>query len=545
MRVRAVLFVVLAALSASAQRVQEQITVDLVEVPVHVTRRGKAVTGLTKEQFELFVNGKRHPIEYFDVIDQRGQEPEAEAGAAPEQQMPELHRRRMIVLLFDTVNTTQHRLRRASEAAQKYVLDARPGDTLAVARLTRDGVRFILPFTNDRAAALRAVTTLRPSRAGDVFSLAMLEEERGSIVSQISPDLIDVANDLEDFRVGGLRGRATAREDGASAFGDEATDLLVAAALRYQRKVNHQFRVDEQGRLATHLGELADRLAPISGVKHVVLLTEGSGISATPHFAVKMHERFQAAGVILDAVELNGLRVSSFRPAEETATDIYSAPTAAPGTDLVDPLYTLALGTGGTVSTHGDIAEGLRLLRDLQSVTYVLSFRPPETKKSENSISVRVRGQSFGTTVTYRKGYSTTPRGDRGDGLFLADVLMNDIPQRGITVNLNVASGTAGAKVVASVPGAELLAQEITGQPLLVDVFLYVFDERDQVAAWSYWRLSLDLEKGRDFLAANPYELQKLYPLHVGRYSAKALLRFAGSDITGFQRSDFQIAAAN
>lgn len=541
MRVRVAALLFLATVSASAQRLQEQITVDVVEVPVHVTRKGKAVADLTKDNFELYVNGKRHPIEYFDVIDQRQASDDGKAGVAAESAPAELDRRRMTVLLFDTATTPHYRLRRASEAAQKFVSEARPGDTFAVARLSRDGVRFILPFTIDRAAALRAVTTLQPSRAGDVFSLAMLESER-SVGSLVAPDMIDPANEIEPFRISGLR--AGARSDEGQTSFPEDRELRIAAGLDYQRGVNQQFRVDEQGRAAIHLGALADRLAPISGVKHVVLFAAGSGISANTTFAVQMHERFKAAGVILDAVELDGLRVPDFRePESRVDTNMYAAPTLTPVSDLTDPLYTLALGTGGSVARHGDIAEGLRYLRDIQGVTYVLGFHPPATGKKENDIKVRVRDQPLGTTVTYRRGYSTEVRGDRGDGLFLADVLMNDIQQRGLTIDLNVARDAGGAKVVANVPGHELLAHGTQGQNLLVDVFLYVFDANDQVAAWGFWRLSLDLEKGRDFLAANPYTVQKWFTLPSGRYSAKALLRFAGSDVTGFQRADFQIAA--
>ena len=88
-----------------------------------------------------------------------------------------------------------------------------------------------------------------------------------------------------------------------------------------------------------------------------------------------------------------------------------------------------------------------------------------------------------------------------------------------------------------------MLAREVDGPKADVDVFLYVFNERNLVAAWSYWRLNIDLEKGREFLAANPYEIQRLFQLRPGKFSAKALLRFPNTEITGFQRADFELAA--
>ncbi len=60
-----VLFSLLFAEAASADRseVTRDVTnVEVVQVPVYVTRDGASVTGLTKEQFELFVNGKARAV---------------------------------------------------------------------------------------------------------------------------------------------------------------------------------------------------------------------------------------------------------------------------------------------------------------------------------------------------------------------------------------------------------------------------------------------------------------------------------------------------
>jgi len=273
-------------------------------------------------------------------------------------------------------------------------------------------------------------------------------------------------------------------------------------------------------------------------VKHVVLLSDGSP-GAAGQDTVRMHNRFRAAGVILDAVGLRG----AYQPYVPLGSEGFQA-LLSPGRDESASLYNFALDTGGAVARHGDIAAGLRFLRDMQSVTYVLGFRPPNNSAKNNSITVRVRNQPFGTSVNYRRGYSRDSQGDRGDGLFLADVLMNDIPQGGLTLDLRVEREGGIAKIVASVPGAELLAQGAERKDgLLLDVFLYVFDENDLVAGWAYWRLQLDLEKGKAFFEANPYIVQHELALGSGRYSAKALLCYVDSDIAGFRRADFEIVS--
>lgn len=540
----------LLAVSASAQRIQEEITVDIVEVPVHVTRRGKSVTGLTQDLFELSINGKRHPIEYFDVIDSRNESlPEVAPGVAPETPTVEakLERRNMTVLLFDTSATSHLYLTRASKAAQKFVKDAPPYETFAVARLNADGVQFLVPFTSDRALVLRACRTLKPSKAGDVLGLATLESERADFtVTDAAPGAM---LGLDDAATDGLDAaqvvRATPGEREGSDQPSDSAASGVAAANDFQSRLTEQIRSDAEMRAAKHLGSLAEKLAPINGVKHVILFAEGNRRSADPRTAALMHQKFHASGVILDAVELDSMRIHGQIDAERrTDGSLWANPTSSMPLDRSEPLYTLSLGTGGTVAKHSDISDGLRLLREIQGVTYVLGFRPPKTDKKHNDIKVKVKKQPFGTTVTYRMGYTTGKQINRNEGLFLADVMLNDIPQRGLTLDVQVQPIQRGAKVLVRVPGPELLAREVDGPVTDVDVFLYVFDQRDVVAAWSYWRLNIDLEKGREFLAANPYEIQRLFALTPGQYTVKALLRFRNTDVTGFQRADFVLAAS-
>lgn len=546
MRIRSGALCVLFVLSASAQ-VKEEITVDVIEVPVHVVRRGKAVTGLTRDQFELYINGKQHPFEYFDVIDARGRKlpgTTPEVAAAEEAVPAQLQRRNLTVLLFDTTATSHRYLLRASEAAQKFVAEAPPHETFAVARLNPDGVQFIVPFTLDRVAVLRACKTLRPSRAGDALGLATLEAERAFTLTSVAPGGVE---GVPDAALQGLDSaqvvRASTDGDGVAPPLDSAADSIANMQAMHE-KVTNQIRSDNELRAARHLGFLAERLAPISGVKHVILFAEGGRRAADPNSAARMHAKFQAAGVILDAVELDAMRVPGMIDIDQRVDrSLWSNPTSRYPEDRTEPLYTLALGTGGTVTKHSNVIDGLRLLREIQAVTYVLGFRPPQTGKVQNEITVKVKKQPFGTAITYRKGYTTGSRTNRNEGLFLADVMMNDIPQRGLTLDLDVDPLRSGAKVSVSVPGQELLAREADGPKTDIDVFLYVFNEHDLVAAWAYWRLNVDLEKGREFLASNRYEIQRLFSLGPGRFSAKALLRFPNTDITGFQRADFEVVA--
>jgi hypothetical protein len=96
MRSVAAIAVVLLAAAAQAQ-VSEVIEVRVANVDVVVLdRAGKPITGLTKDDFQLFEDGKPQPLTNF--YETRG---EAPAGA-PEPQRPPEVKKRSILLFFDS-----------------------------------------------------------------------------------------------------------------------------------------------------------------------------------------------------------------------------------------------------------------------------------------------------------------------------------------------------------------------------------------------------------------------------------------------------------
>ena len=69
MRRVGIALLVACAFSATGQ-VRENMTVEVVQVPVYVTTSdGKPVTGLKKEAFQLSVDGHPQAIDYFDTFD--------------------------------------------------------------------------------------------------------------------------------------------------------------------------------------------------------------------------------------------------------------------------------------------------------------------------------------------------------------------------------------------------------------------------------------------------------------------------------------------
>lgn len=504
-RLVAVALFAVAALPLFAQPVfDEAITVNVVEVPVYVERFGKPVTGLTRDDFELYVAGQRQEIEYFDVLAE-GSAQQTDAASAPD-----VNRRRMFVLLFDTGGSSAQGLERARRNAIEYLAASGSNDTFAVATIGRRGVRFLVPFTTDHLALQRAIGTLTPSEAADPFRLATLDAERTVWREAISGAArLDVSSPAASA-LGMARGIAPAADS-------------MLAMLRWENE--EQYLGDFQ--MIDDLAGLAERMAPLSGVKHVVLLSERRGLTDMSRIerGARMHERYRDAGVVLDAVDIRP-------PSAPGSSAINSTPAGGEIPSLLpsDLLFALALETGGTVTST------LEQLQRSNGVTYVLGFRPATGTKKNNSVRVRVKDQPILTEVRYRRSFTLEKHEGGDDPLVLADTLLNDIPQRGVSVDLDV-NGTA---IAATIPGAELLAQS-SAERLPIEVFLYVFDEAGKPVRWNHARIDVDTAAAREFLVANPYTIQKAYHLQPGRYAAKAIVRIPGTDRTGFQRTDFVV----
>jgi VWFA-related protein len=113
-----VLAVVLAAAvtAIAAQEPEGALRIDAVAV----TRDGKPVPALTAEDFEVWLNGRRLPIESIRAVSARADHDQG----------------RLFVLLLDDVTIEPAMVLRVRDAAQRFARRLRPGDRMAVLRLS-------------------------------------------------------------------------------------------------------------------------------------------------------------------------------------------------------------------------------------------------------------------------------------------------------------------------------------------------------------------------------------------------------------------------
>jgi VWFA-related protein len=530
-----------------AAQASETMTVHYVEVPVSVVGRdGNPVRGLTKENFRLF-DGRR-PVAFtsFEAIDFSS--PESLRANA---KSPAAHR--SFLLLFDLINSQPSSLQRAQTAARAFVKTiAQPSDLIGVATIDlQRGYRLLANFTTDRAAAAQAIDRPGSFRSSDPLQLTGMP---AFDVHQIDKDEALAA--VEE------------RGKGADIYEWRRNQA------RYTRMDDDQYVRQQVRRQIDWLSQLAASLRNVRGRPQIVLLSDGFdahvingrtakekndededadiiirgkwwqdgksidsdrryGSTASLTTLQAMTQAFQGSGVILHAIDTQGLRMQS---------DVGHGDADNNG----EALALLARPTGGEVFRNSnDLAGSFARMLHQQEVVYVLGFQAPVTNPGKlHDLRVELAGGPRGATVYSRRGYfeggtRTTPF---EDAVNAADIILRDIPQSGVHVAaLAAAFPTAGelaqVPVVVDISGADLLRSAI-GDNLGVELFVYAFDEQGAVRYRVYERLALDLAKVGDKLRQNGVKYVATLALPAGKFAVKTLVQLPATGQKGFVRSD-------
>jgi VWFA-related protein len=525
------------AIAVSAQ-MREQITVEAVDVPVYVISQGKPVRNLTKDDFELYVNGKRQPIDYFEAVDFAEPPP---AAALPEKApLPphaELRDRRLFVLLFDL--TLKHAnfaayeagLSRSRRAAVDMVDHALPSDFFAVAVVADGGIKFATPFVRDHDAIRRAILQLAPSSAHDGLAISITPSER------------EMAGTWRAFSQPGTAG------GGRMPGEDPLPNILTfTAAEEHEREL----------RLANDriegYGQVADRLRGLEGFKHVILFSDGGPFDPARQYSHMkgMASSFQSANVYLHTVDLTPIATGA-DPAAMSPADASWQPRPSENPALLgnpdggnwfDPkpgiipasenesLYWMSNATGGSwIHWTNLIAPALQELSASYSAVYRLGFKPDATRKRHNDIDVKVKNVPPGTRVSFRKGFSATvpSKAATPDPFLLADIIQNDTPQSGTPPAISV----AGRRLDVLVPVIQLSRQ--LGAVKGVQAMLYVFDSKGVPVVSRQKTFTIPQRAAKDRV------IEQKLDLPPGNYVAKVLLR--AGDSLAFVKEPFEIGA--
>ncbi len=384
--------IALALFAAAAQaQVSEVIEVRVANVDVVVLdRAGKPITGLTKDDFQLFENGKPQPLtNFYEMLSH----PAAPAGAAPAApaapEAPAEARKRSFIVFFDSSSMAFFARNKAIGSIERLMSTlVRNGDDAMIVQWNHD-LQIVQPFTSDRAALQHGVEEMQKR----VTNASLMNFEKTRAIN-------DAQNNIQTSRES--QGRYPMRQ----AYDDSVTMWSTyAAGLRNQ-----------QAQLMNGVAQLFGSLAGTDRKK--VFLYLGGELQESPGLDVltQINSLFEQQGIRIDApAQLQakdagistGLRLLAESAAADGITmymvdvgdrhiDSDGAMMLDPGVDFLSDINSvlsmgmLAQATGGALlkgTMNFDAALG-DISRDLDSY-YSLGYKPLDGPK-QRKISVKV-----------------------------------------------------------------------------------------------------------------------------------------------------------
>ena len=531
--------------AAYAQRFGESVQVTIVEVPVTVVDRGgNAVRNLTKDDFEIFDDGKKVPIDYFEMVDMTTVTSTTESVQAP---LPPAATRHF-VLMFDLANSSPGTIGRASEAAKQFV-DSQLGDrdlAAVVVFTAESGAKMITSFTKNRTLLANAIETLGHPK---YFKVA-------------DPLMISANLSTSNEAAGGVGG---AKADRDAAYAENIADFNAMSQRSTDAEMRNRLKIQLQ-----NFGMVARMLDRVKGQKQIILLSEGFdaklvqgredlsaektraesdaalsgevwkvdnenrfGSSQSSTDVKNMADMFRRSDVVLHAIDIKGLRSGV-----DASTGVKKSSN--------ESLFLLTTPTGGTVfKNSNEISTNFTRMMKQQEVVYVLGFTAKGTGKPGKFHELKVKTKAG--RPAHRVGYyeAGTKITDLEKTLSLSEIMMTDAPIRDVDVTLAATplpgpGGKARVPVVVEIPGGRLL-EGVTGNTATANLYLYAFDDKNQVIDFMQQRINLDLTKAGDTVRGTGVRYFATLRLPPGNYAVTSIVRVEESGRLGFVRSDLSV----
>ena len=145
---------------------KHEVVVRLVLVDVIVTKGGEFVTDLTKEDFELYEDEKKVPINSFELIS-FAERKVVTVEEKPEEEISSEAPAKKLVVVVDGVNSWARHLKRGAEKVINELSSlVKLGHEVMIIQISKKkGVEILQPFTTDEALIVKAVE----KAAGDIW----------------------------------------------------------------------------------------------------------------------------------------------------------------------------------------------------------------------------------------------------------------------------------------------------------------------------------------------------------------------------------------
>jgi VWFA-related protein len=395
----------LAATAVTAQ-VSESIDVRIVNVDVTVTSKGAPVRGLTRDDFEIFEDGRPQKITNFYSVAEpaRAAAPAAANGvsaapAAASEPEPDPRFRRKVLVLVDNRHTARHQRDIALRELEAMINDRFHGEYDWSIGVMGRGITLILPLSSDKKAIHEALEIIRKSGT----------------------------------RQEGATTFANTADAGEHPIGDKPTGWS-AFDTDYAEKLNKGVAMDMSEQVIAAKFTVPAYLdavrgfASTSGRKIVLLMTGDPGFNDqifTPQFhgGQRQPDVLTGRGVAQSADDLrtlDDLRKSIVREANASDVSFYiwnvqglfpMGDMGIASTPMTDnsAVFWLSNQTGGRLVAGNDAAAAVHEFDTASSSFYSLGYAPTHPDDGKyHSISVRLK-RPGPYSLEYRTGYSGTP----------------------------------------------------------------------------------------------------------------------------------------
>jgi VWFA-related protein len=363
-----------------------------VSVVVH-DKKGEPVTGLTRDQFTLFDQGKPQRIAFFS--EQPAQAAAIvgtnRAGKLVFSNRPEetgVTPRNVTVVLFDSLNTSFEDSGFARAHVAKFLHAVKPDDRIALYALSSRLV-VLHDFTDDSDALVRALARFNGADTSETAATKFKESNVGSLFD-------GPINDMNQ----------------------QVSDLYMGARVQ---------------KTAAALEAIAKHLAGIPGRKNLVWVSSSFPISIG-YFQKRLAGTKPDRQAFGDEVDASGRALSSgdiaIYPVDaaglKTLGGAYNAATAPnvgvfslgranrtappPSSPNIDTMQALADATGGRVFMNtNDIEGAVRTAIDDSRGAYVLAYYPDHDQWDGKFREIKVQVKQPGVETRYRHGYAAFP----------------------------------------------------------------------------------------------------------------------------------------
>lgn len=400
-----------------------KISTNLIQTGVSVfDKKGQFVNNLKQDDFELRVDGKIVPVEFFEGVKNKNSsevetktEPSGEKTVDAEKiTAASIGRGRTVIFVVDDLHLSFESHKRTRDLINKFINEEMlPDDTVAVASTTGK-IGFLQQFTNNKAVLHQAVEKLIYNRDYSAVdrSIPPMSEYEAQLITRFDPQTTDIFAEL-------------LVRDKLAASIDDARETVRARA----RSVLNQVAAINRGTYST-LEQAVRRSAPLPGRKIVFFISDGFLLDQTntdsSNFLRRITDAAARTNTVIYSFDAKGLEAGLPEGTTAATPGIAYRVQSGERFEVQDGLNYLADETGGRfVHNTNDLKTELSKIIEEASTYYLLAWQPEtDSGKSEKlkrievsvknrpELKVRVQGgylNSNQTAADISNNKKTTP----------------------------------------------------------------------------------------------------------------------------------------